>query len=319
MQEQVERFLEFLRVERGLSPHTLKAYGQDLAQLGEFLAARWGLAKNEPADLDRIEVQDIRAFLALAQGGTASSTRARKLSAVRVFLDWVAERRGDDRNPGRAIATPKQRKHLPSVLSLRDAERLAEAKREGRGLLGEVLALRDGALAELLYGSGLRVSECVGLDIDRIDLTSGEVRVLGKGSKERIVPMGEPCMRALRLWLEARKVLGPKDSDGQALFLNGRGGRLSARSVRRLVKDRALRAGLVQDVHPHALRHSFATHLLDGGGDLRVIQELLGHASLSTTQQYTHLTVDGLLDTHRSCHPRGKEAPPPIPDSEESK
>jgi len=172
-------------------------------------------------------------------------------------------------------------------------------------LAATVFELRDLSLLELLYGSGLRASELVGLDSTSIDLKKGEVRVLGKGRKERIVPMSEPCVQVLSAWLSVRPLARCRPEAGAALFLNTRGGRLSARSLRRIVKQRGVTSGVAKDVHPHALRHSFATHLLEGGADLRAIQEMLGHASLSTTQQYTHLTVEGLVGAHRSAHPRG--------------
>jgi len=301
----VPRFLEFLALERGLSSHTVTAYGRDLRQFDQFLRGHWQLADGELPDADVIGPADVRSFLARVCSAHSSATRRRKLSALRTFLDWVADHRGDDRNPARALKSPKRRQSLPHVLSIPEAEAMVESGVD-RGKLAEgVLALRDLALLELLYGSGLRSSECVSLDTLRIDLKKSQVRVMGKGRKERIVPLGEPCVQALSEWLQVRPLLAPTAAAGAALFLNARGGRLTTRSVRRIVKQRGLVTGVRGDVHPHALRHSFATHLLDGGADLRAIQEMLGHASLSTTQQYTHLTVEGLMGTHRRCHPRG--------------
>jgi len=301
----LERFLEHLRAARGLSPATVRAYRRDLLQLGEFLAERWGLPADEPADLDALVPQQIRAFLAVRHGRAAPATRARKLAAIRTYCDWIADHRGDDRNPGRPLATPKLGRHLPRVLGIGEAERLAEVEVGGP----DRLELRDRAVVELLYGSGLRVGECEALDTAGIDLKRNEVRVVGKGNKERRVPMGEPCAEALSAWLEVRPLLKARPGAEQALFLGARGGRFSARAIRRMVKQRAQLAGIDMDVHPHALRHSFATHLLDGGADLRSIQEMLGHASLSTTQRYTHLSVERLLDVHRRCHPRGSGPP----------
>ncbi len=319
----VAPFLDHLRAERGLSPHTVKAYARDLQQLTAFLAERRG--DGGLPDADAITVRDLRAFLAARFATSAPATRARKLSATRTFLDWVADHRGDDLNPARAVRAPKAGRRLPHALTEGDAVALVEAPappaaaaapgpapRRGRrprpGLVrAQVLEHRDRAIVEILYGSGLRVGECVSLDTSSIDLKRGEVRVIGKGRKERRVPLGEPCADAVRSWLGVRVLMTPSPDAGRALFLNARGGRLSDRSIRRMLKQRALRAGVSTDVHPHALRHSFATHLLDGGADLRSIQEMLGHASLSTTQQYTHRSVEGLLAVHRSAHPKGKE------------
>jgi len=315
MDRRLPSFLDHLRLERGLSQHTLRAYERDLTQVLHFLRERWAISSNEPGpDADRIQPIDVRAFLAACHGKNSPATRRRKLSALRTFLDWVAEHRGDARNPARALASPKRGRRLPNVLTIPEADRLASPIAEPSAVRDALLATRDLAIVELLYGSGLRVSECVGLDIGSLDFGRFEVRVLGKGRKERVVPLGEPASLALRAWLEIRPLLrsgasGGPSSDGaaDAVFLNARGGRLTDRSVRRLLKKRGVVAGLDKDVHPHALRHSFATHLLDGGADLRAIQEMLGHASLSTTQQYTHLTVEGLLEAHRSFHPRGRD------------
>ncbi len=298
MRTAVDRFLQQLLAIRGRSPRTVDAYRRDLLQAASHLEER-GIT-----ELDSIEPRDLRSFLAVVHGASSPATRARKLAALRSFFDWVAEREGHERNPARRLSSPKQARTLPRVLGVGEATRLVEAERPGDGLRADLLGLRDRALTELLYGSGLRVSEAVGLDTARIDLRRGEVRVLGKGGKERLVPLGGPCRAALAEYLPARRLLHP---EGDALFLNARGGRLTARSVQRLLKQRALVAAVDKGVNPHALRHSFATHLLDGGADLRSIQEMLGHASLSTTQKYTHRTVEGLLGVHRACHPRGKD------------
>ena len=317
----LEAFLEHLRVERGLAARSIRAYELDLRQFGEFLRQRDGAAEGTVPGVDDLGPRDIRSYLAHIHGTHSSSTRARKLSALRVFMDWIAELRGDDRNPARTVQSPKRSQRLPEVLSLREAELLAEGEplREPTRVGGagresttreDAFARRDRALVELLYGSGLRVGECVSLDKRQIDLKRGEVRVIGKGNKERIVPLGEPCRDALADWLATESLLARSPAAGQCLFLNTRGGRMSARSVRRMVKQRALELGVDKDVHPHALRHSFATHLLDGGADLRSIQEMLGHASLSTTQRYTHRKVESLLGIHRSSHPRGRDNEP---------
>ena len=297
MEDRVAAFVQHLFVTRNLSPHTAKAYRTDLAQMGRFLEARGR------GDLSEVTTRDLRAFLA-SLSSLAATTRARKLSALRTFFDWVAEERGDGRNPARALGAPRKAQRLPHVLSAGEAARLAEPNARPSTLRREVLLARDAVIVELLYGSGLRVSECVGLDIQQLDLRKGEVRVLGKGSKERIVPLSAAAVDAVQEWLVVRTLLQPA-AEESALVLNARGGRLSARSAARLIKQRGLVAGVAKDVHPHALRHSFATHLLEGGADLRSIQEMLGHASLSTTQKYTHLTTDSLLSVHRRAHPRG--------------
>lgn len=314
-------FLEQLRVERGLADLSIRAYRTDLVQFAEFMTVRRGLQSGDLADADCLDVPDIRSFLADLHGSHSSSSRARKLSVLRTFLDWLADRRGDDRNPARVVLSPKRAQRLPEVLSYQEADQLAEGiaplapnasavPRPKDPLRAAALDLRDRAVVELLYGSGLRVGECVSLDTDRIDFERGEVRVVGKGNKERIVPLGDPCRDALRDWLSAAGVLKRGPTAGQSLFLNTRGGRMGDRSIRRMVKTRALALGVAKDVHPHALRHSFATHLLDGGADLRAIQEMLGHSSLSTTQRYTHRKVESLLEIHRSSHPRGREGGP---------
>jgi len=310
MDSLVPRFLEHLALERGLSAHTIRAYGRDLKQFGDFLGRHWNLAADLAPEADDIGPDDVRSFLAREHAQHSPATRRRKLSALRAFLDWVADHRGDDRNPARALNSPRLGQHLPNVLSIPEARAMVESQRADSKLFEGLLELRDRAILELLYGSGLRVSECVALDTSRIDLKRNEVRVMGKGRKERLVPLGDPCVQAISEWLEVRVLLSPNSEAGAALFLNSRGGRLGSRSVRRMVKSRGVTSGVVKDVHPHALRHSFATHLLDGGADLRAIQEMLGHASLSTTQQYTHLTVEGLMGTHRRCHPRGSDGVP---------
>ncbi len=299
MEEAVGGFLSHLRVERNLSAHTLKAYGRDLGQLVDFLRKHLG----DVATFESVTTRDLRAFIA-SLGDCSSRTRSRKLSALRTFFDWTAEQAGHDHNPARVLSASRSGRKLPHVLSVGEATDLADIDLGAESLKQEILQARDAVIVELLYGSGLRVSECVGLDIEQVELKRGEVRVVGKGSKERIVPLPQAALDAVESWLLVRELLEP-DPENRALILNARGGRLTSRSAGRLLKTRALRAGIPKDVHPHALRHSFATHLLEGGADLRSIQEMLGHASLSTTQSYTHLTTDSLLSVHRRCHPRG--------------
>ncbi len=307
MRGEVAAFARHLTVERNLSPRTVTAYEADLEQLAAFFEAR----DDGLVSVDAISTRDLRTFLA-SQADASPSTRARKLSALRTFFDWVADQAGHDRNPAAVLRAPRSGRRLPDVLSVPEADALADSAPPVPTVRKEILQARDAALVELLYGSGLRVSECVGLDIGQLDLKTGTVRVLGKGNKERIVPVPQAAIDAVTEYLPLRGLLTPAPKE-RALLLNARGGRLTSRSAARLVKTRALLAGVPKDVHPHALRHSFATHLLEGGADLRSIQEMLGHASLSTTQNYTHLTTDSLLSVHRRCHPRGAGA---APDSE---
>lgn len=300
MRDRIERFCAHQRGVLGRSPHTVAAYRRDLRQFADYLDDEAG-----GIALDAVDPRTVRGFLARRHGSSSATTRRRKLAALRTFFDWLADRRGDEVNPARGISAPKEPGRLPTVLAPREADRLIEDVSVRSDLRRELLALRDRALAELLYGSGLRVSEAVGLDTGSVDLKRGEVHVLGKGGKERLVPLGEPCVDALAAWVEFRPLLAP--TAGQ-LFVNQRGGRLTARSVQRSLKDRARRSGLDKDVHPHALRHSFATHLLDGGADLRSIQEMLGHASLSTTQKYTALSLERLMRVYDQAHPRSQGA-----------
>jgi integrase/recombinase XerC len=291
----IAAFGEHLRTEKRVSPHTLKGYLADLDQFARYLDERGlKLLPGSPAD--------IRAFLAKVAGKAGAATLARKLSALRAFYRFqVREGRAPD-NPARAVATPKQRRKLPEVLAEPEAAALVEAPPDS-GALG----MRDRAMLELLYGSGLRVAELTGLAVADVDLGEGLVRVVGKRGKERVVPMGVPASAAVRRWLEkGRPALARDATGGGALFLNERGGRLSTRSVARRLAVWSRAVGLPRDAHPHLLRHCFATHLLGNGADLRGIQELLGHASLSTTQRYTQLDWKRLAAVYDSAHPRAK-------------
>ncbi len=296
----IERFLAYLETERRASLHTLKAYRVDLEQYASHLAAAGEpLVPSSPAR--------VRAFLSQAAGAAGAVSLARKLSAIRSLYRFLVREGLASANPARAVATPRRPKRLPEVLPEDEVAALVEAPR-----LAVPLEQRDRAFLELLYGSGLRVSELTGLDVGDADLGSGLVRVLGKRRKERIVPFGKPAAEAVRRYLaEARPILaaGPERArGGEALFLNHRGGRLTSRSVARRLDGWTLRAGLPRHVHPHVLRHCFATHLLGNGADLRGIQELLGHASLSTTQRYTHLDWKRLAEVYDSAHPRAKKS-----------
>jgi integrase/recombinase XerC len=298
---EMERFLAYLETERRASPHTRKAYRVDLEQYAAHLAAAGeALVPASPAV--------VRNFLSRAAGEAGAVSLARKLSTIRSLYRFLVKEGIAPGNPARGVATPRRPKRLPEVLPEEEVAALVEAPR-----LARPLERRDRAFLELLYASGLRVSELTGLDLEDVDLSARLVRVLGKRSKERIVPFGRPAAEALERYLEeARPVLAAGTERGRgggaALFLNHRGGRLTSRSVARLLEAWTRKAGLPRHVHPHVLRHCFATHLLGNGADLRGIQELLGHASLSTTQRYTHLDWKRLAEVYDAAHPRAKKA-----------
>ncbi len=279
----ISRFLDFLRVERGCSANTVRAYTKTLTLLARHLE------KSGRSTLTARKV-DLRSFLFEVGRGRAPATLARHVAALRTYSGWLVETERSVTALALELEPPRVGRHLPRFVSVAKADEVLEAPHP----------LRDRALLEVLYGAGLRVGELCALDPDDVDLNTGLVRVRrGKGGKERRVPMGAVAAAAVADWLEERG-----DEPGP-LFLNARGGRIGDRTVRRVV-TRVGRAAGVGDLHPHALRHSFATHLLDAGADLRGIQELLGHASLSTTQRYTHVSVQALLDTYRNAHPRAR-------------
>ncbi|HEY7724213.1 MAG TPA: tyrosine recombinase XerC [Anaeromyxobacteraceae bacterium] len=294
--DEMARYLAHLRVERRASPHTLRAYAVDLGQYAAHLAE----AGSAPAGATPALV---RSFLARAAGGAGPASLARKLSCVRAFHRFLVAEGLAAANPARQVASPRRPRRLPVVLPEAEVAALVEAP------AGDAAALRDRALLELLYASGLRVSEAVALDAGDVDLEEGLVRVLGKRRKERIVPVGRFAREALRRWLaEGRPALAARGgaAAGAALFLSARGRRLGVREVARRLERWARQAGLARHVHPHVLRHSFATHLLGNGADLRGIQELLGHASLSTTQRYTQVEWRRLAAAYDLAHPRAR-------------
>jgi len=306
----VGRYLRYLAEERNLSPHTVRGYTGDLERFVGFLVEFLGTPAEAltPEAVDRLAV---RSFVAsMARSGLARTSQGRALSAVRGLLRYGVREGVLTANPAHGVKTPKAPKTLPRHLRPGEIETVIEAAGTSDREAPE-LDHRDQALLELLYATGLRVGELVSLDWPDLDLSARVLRVLGKGGKERMVPFGRPAEAALRAWLsdweEVRSRAAGNDPAAEPVFLNHRGGRLTARSVRRVV-DRAVEAGAVASgVHPHTLRHTFATHLLEAGADLRSIQELLGHSSLSTTQRYTHLDVDRLLNVYRSAHPRAKD------------
>jgi integrase/recombinase XerC len=292
MQASIGAFLLYLERERNASPNTIRAYGEDLAQFADHLRRELG-RDPRPEDADHLA---IRGFLAeLHRRGLAKSSSARKLAGLRTFFRYLCREGRLETNPARILATPRKEKRIPSVLD--EAQVRALLDLPGGGLE----AARGRAILELLYATGIRCAELVALDVGEVDLEARMVRVLGKGRKERIVLFGHRAQEELGAWLEERARLRPRTD---ALFLNARGGRLTDRSVRALVARRVKQTALARRCSPHTLRHSFATHLLTRGADLRAIQELLGHASLSTTQRYTHVDTRHLLEVYKKAHPR---------------
>lgn len=300
----VERFLAYLRDQRHASGQTVRAYASDLRQFGTFL--RTDHLGTEPPGPEGIDDTMIRAFVAsLHVARLEKSSIARKLSAVRAWLQHAVREERIRANPGRVVKPPRIPRRLPRHLTVDEVFALLD-----RIPVDDFPGARDRAILELLYAAGLRVGELASLDLEDLDLAQGLVRVVGKGRKERIVPFGSKATAAMRRWLDHSAAIRAKGGEPEALFLNIRGGRLTDRSVRRILDRRLLEASLHARVSPHALRHSFATHLLGAGADLRAIQELLGHASLSTTQRYTHVGIDALMDVYDRAHPRARAKEP---------
>ncbi len=294
MDPDVQRWLDALRAERGFSSHSLRAYSGDLGALVGFLENRGQSAR-------QARLRDLRGWLATGQTEAGErwspATLSRRIAAVRTFYRWLVREGVLSASPAERLSSPKVPRSVPRFLEVPEAANVVEEPaQEGR------LKLRNQALLELLYGAGLRVSEAVGVNLDDIDLTERMVRVRGKGDKERVVPFGPPAAEAIHAWL----VEGPREG---ALFRNRDGGRLSVRSAWQIVRDAGAKNGQ-PGLHPHMLRHSCATHLLAGGADLRGIQEQLGHASLSTTQRYTHADAAHLLQVYRAAHPRARRRYP---------
>ncbi|HEY6876717.1 MAG TPA: tyrosine recombinase XerC [Polyangiales bacterium] len=296
--QQVERFLSYLALERRAAERTVSTYARDLHALARWLSAHLP----DKCDAAALSTRDLRAFVASTAGDHEPATVARKVAALRAFYRFLRRRAGLTNNPARALATPKLRRKLPRFLSVEKAGETVEMP-TARGTAA--IDLRDRALLEVMYGSGVRVSELVGLSLSSIDLDDGIARVLGKGSKERLVPLGRAAREALHAYLEVRDALRDRHGgqDPDALFLSTRGLRLGARQVQLITKRYGALATGSDALHPHALRHSCATHLLEAGADLRSIQELLGHASLSTTQKYTHVSTDQLQAIYTKAHP----------------
>jgi integrase/recombinase XerC len=304
--DSIREFIHYLSAERNASPNTCRAYLKDLEDFEIFLrSSGLCLSPKGNIEIEKVDRLAIRRFLSFLHRKNRKSSIARKISTLRSFFKFLVREQIITFNPAKSIPTPKVEKYLPSTLTVDEAFRLMEAPRHPqRNSLLDGLKdhrkTRDRAILELLYSSGLRVGELVGLNLNQLDLDLGIVKVMGKGRKERIVPVGMKAAEALKAYLGERGVLtgeGP-------LFLNLKGGRLSARTVGRLVKSYSKQSGIFRKVSPHSLRHTFATHLLDAGADIREIQEMLGHVSLSTTQRYTHLTMGKLMEVYDKAHPR---------------
>ncbi len=288
--EDIERYLVSLEHERRASPHTVAAYRRDLHELSRLVAERLG----PTARSAEVDVVLLRAHLGKLARRVQAVTIARKLAAVRSFFKFLRRRGELADSPAAHLETPKVRRGLPTFVTVDQAKEIVESPGD------DAEGVRDRAILELLYGGGLRVSELAGLSPGDVSLAHGEARVRGKGDKERIVPIGPPAVAAVRAWLRRREELA---RGGASLFVGKRGGPIGVRAIQRMVaRQGALGAGR-GDLHPHALRHSCATHLLEGGADLRAIQEILGHASLSTTQRYTHVTMDAILGAYERAHP----------------
>jgi integrase/recombinase XerC len=302
MKTALDEFLEHLRLNENASLHTVRAYESDLTQFLAFLAGRLGRRKAElePAHFDHVHVREF--MTELHKRGNTRASAARKLAAIRTFGRYLRREGILDGDPAALVGTPKRELRLPAHLAEGEVTRLLEMPD-----VSSPLGRRDRAILELFYASGLRLSELVGLDVDDVNLNSRMVRVLGKGGKQRIVPFNKSAETAIRAWLKDgwNAGWGQTPSRGRTpLFLNYQGGRLSTRSVDRLVRKYVAACSARFGISPHALRHSFATHLLERGADLRAIQELLGHARLSTTQRYTHVNAAQLMEAYRKAHPK---------------
>ena len=301
-----DEFLEHLRRVRNLSSQTVRAYAMDLAQLESFAQEHLG---KKAVQIQDVSVQVIRSFLAAGRKHWQKTSQGRKLSTLRTFFRYLNDVGAFEGNPAEGVSYPRTRSKLPAFLGIDAVFHFLDSLRHAALQPGSSWRRwRNWALFETAYSSGLRVSELVGLDVLDLSTETGMVRVLGKGARERVVPIGDKAVEAVRRYLEAleNQPLLSREP-GLALFRNARGGRLTVRSVHRLLKSELERCGLWQQISPHGLRHSFATHLLNSGADLRAIQEMLGHASLSTTQRYTHVHLEQLMKVYDGAHPRSRK------------
>jgi integrase/recombinase XerC len=309
----LQDFLRYLRVEKNYSGHTLRNYESDLCQFIGFLRDRsegkGSSVRMEPKQVGHL---DVRAYLASLYKRNAKSSVARKLSTLKSFFAYLVRQGEVKQNPADMVSAPKMGKSIPDFLQVDETFQLMHGPDSSN-----VLGSRDRAILEVLYSCGLRVSELTALNLDSADLELGIIRVMGKGSRERVVPVGSKAREALSDYLRRRGELLGTQMEQVALFLNNRGGRLSSRSVARLLKKHMQMCNIGRPLSPHGLRHSFATHLLDAGADLRAVQEMLGHASLSTTQRYTHLSVDKLMAEYDKAHPRSRLQKKKEPETDE--
>ena len=294
MKKELKAFLDHLRYEKNASPHTVASYRIDLDQLADYL-------EDKKVALKEIDNFILRGFLArLHERKNKRSTIARKLASIRSFFQFCLKRRWLEDNPARVVATPKQERHVPSFLSEEEMSHFLDLPHKSE----RILDLRDKAILELLYATGIRVGELVGTNLEDVNFAERLIIIRGKGKKERLLPFGKKAEESLRAYIPKRSLINKGRIEEEPIFLNFRGMRLSARSVERIVDKYLRRAALRRKISPHSLRHSFASHLLSRGADLRVIQELLGHESLATTQKYTHIDLRQLLDVYRKSHPR---------------
>ena len=299
MKQAVEQFLNYTTVERGLSPNTLAAYRNDLTQFVDFLQSR-DSSLHGNGSWKRIGTEALTAFvLDLHERGYSDKTKTRKVASTKALFGFLLEEGVIDKNPMEDFASPGVGESLPETLSVEEVEALLWAEEADTPM-----SLRDRAIIEVMYATGVRVSELVSLDIDDVDLDESFVRCMGKGSKERIIPLHEEAVETVRDYLEDGRPSLARDSAGRAMFVSRKGGRLTRQALWLILKGRAQAAGIERKITPHTLRHSFATHLLIGGAPLRHVQELLGHASITTTQVYTHLTSEHVRAQYESSHPR---------------
>ncbi|TNH43431.1 tyrosine recombinase XerC [Photorhabdus luminescens] len=290
--EPIEAFLRYLRVERRLSPVTITHYRRQLATLAEMVLE---MGVSQWKDLDPAKVRML--VTRSRRAGLQSASLALRLSSLRSFLDWQVTQDEISVNPSKTVSTPGTKRHLPKNIDVDEVNQLLNIN------FDDPLSVRDRTMLEVMYGAGLRLSELVGLDCQHLDLESGEVWVSGKGSKERKVPLGRTAVEWLNRWLAMRELFEPGDN---AVFVSKSGRRISTRNVQKRFAQWGIRQGISSHIHPHKLRHSFATHILESSGDLRAVQELLGHASLSSTQIYTHLDFQHLTKVYDVAHPRAK-------------
>lgn len=295
MPEHIDRFRDFLVSERNYSAHTVRAYISDLREFKLFLEKRQG-SHGGDVNISRVQEIDVRAYVTWLHRKNSRTSISRKITSIRVFFEFLIREGLILNNSAKLVPIPRREKKLPVFLSVDEAFKLVDIPQNGG-----VLSSRDKAILELFYSSGLRVSELIGISLADLNLSGSVVKVLGKGDRERIVPVGSKAAGAMREYIGKRERLNPK---GDFLFVNSRGGRLTVRSAARIVKKYAAISGILKNVSPHVLRHTFATHLLGSGADLRAIQEMLGHKSLSTTQRYTHTSIEKIMEVYDKTHPR---------------